>query len=225
MLKHLFPTLLLAAFCLQTAAADLPETRKTERTENVARKYKKRTERPNVDSLNTNLCTIVSVYRENGFALFNLVFLPDIELSGDMKDFYVQDPATARVYPVKKVGDSHIVTRRTWNAGFQYVAVAFKGLPEEAELVNLHLPSLGTHFLGVHLEADGESRIARGPVNDQGEPASIVTEIITEEQVPEEMRDGPVSKLPGKKKKQQPEEQKEETEEKQKKSPSKFLAR
>ena len=117
--------------------------------------FKKRVMHPAVDHVNTLGASIERVYMERTFCMINFLLPAGEAPSGASADFYIEVPATGRMYKTRAVGKSHLQARRLLDDGRLYLGVAFEGLPEETQLINVHLPATATHFTGVHLTADG----------------------------------------------------------------------
>ncbi len=143
----------------------LPITAKAENQNLNETNYKIRIDTPDADSINTTLCTIVSVYMQKDFCMFNLLIADEAGGTDSSKDFYLTDPATGKNYPTKKVGGSHLTRNETWKDGRRQLAVTFKGLPKGIQRVDLHMPGIATHILGIHLDQNGNNIAYHSPLD------------------------------------------------------------
>ncbi len=89
------------AIMMLTLSTGLPETAKAENQTLNATNYKIRIDTPDADSINTTLCTIVSVYMQKDFCMFNLLIANEAGGAESSKDFYLTVPATGRKYTTK----------------------------------------------------------------------------------------------------------------------------
>lgn len=165
-IRHIIAGVLAGIVLAPATAAALPSPRLPEAADAAARKFKKRITSPDIDSTNTSLCSVAGIYMENGFCMFNLLFAPEVGELPTSADFYLITPETGKRYRTKKVGTSHVVASKPWHDGRLYAAIAFEGMPEATRLVDLYLAGLGTHLLGIHLDADGSGLVSRGPIPD-----------------------------------------------------------